>query len=155
MSVTTRASRVNCWPIGHTSILQPLIWHNSCWYLNESSLHQEFEYIIIILIQSHIIVATGRESRSIRLSCAADYQYIILESIFGHIWAYHTPYKNLYIHIKLLWLRKWTSGESRINIESAITSFEIRLFGSDSSNNGLLSPTTKYHVNSFNQTTSE
>ena len=42
--------------LDHSYTLQPLIWDQAyCWYLNESSLHGEFEYVIIwIQGSSHV-----------------------------------------------------------------------------------------------------
>ena len=37
--------------VGHSSTLQQLILDEACWYLNESSLHEESEYVIVKLIQ--------------------------------------------------------------------------------------------------------
>ena len=49
---------------GCRSFLQPPILGITCWYLNERSVHKEFEYVItiIILIQGSLdIVCTGKE----------------------------------------------------------------------------------------------
>ena len=43
---------------GQASTLQPLTLYHTCWYLHESSRHEEFEYVIIpLILGSHDIVA--------------------------------------------------------------------------------------------------
>ena len=80
----------------HYSSLQPLILDLACWYLNASSLHEKFEYKILILIEMNVsgvayygtwrvkaLVNKSSGGNRITSIYLAQVPYIVLWSVMG------------------------------------------------------------------------